>query len=237
MPRSSAARLRGRQRNTGNLLRTSVIFDFDGVLIDSRFAVSHCMNRALAAHGLPERAPEELYRYIGPPTSIAFADLLGEPQEAPLVSAVIRSYRECYGATAVENTRVFDGIPEALTHLAAEHRLAVATSKPLPFAEQLLRGLGLRDRFAAVAGPALDAADDKTATLAAALDALGSTRAVMIGDTTFDIMAAIAHGMPGIGVAWGIGDTEDLEAAGATRIVATPGELPGAVADALAPVG
>jgi phosphoglycolate phosphatase-like HAD superfamily hydrolase len=84
MPRSSAARLRGRQGNIGNLLGTSVIFDFDGVLIDSRFAVSHCMNRALAAHGLPERAPEELYRYIGPPTSIAFADLLGEPQEAPL---------------------------------------------------------------------------------------------------------------------------------------------------------
>jgi phosphoglycolate phosphatase len=219
------------------LLGTSVIFDFDGVLIDSRFAVSHCMNRALAAHGLPERPPEELYRYIGPPTSIAFADLLGEPPGAPFVTEVIRSYRECYGATAVQNTRVFAGIPEALSELSSEHRLAVATSKPLPFAEQLLRALGLRDRFATVAGPAFDAADDKTATLAAALAALGPTRAVMIGDTTFDIVAAVAHGMPGIGVAWGIGDAADLEAAGASRIVATPGELPDAVADALAPVG
>ena len=219
------------------MLGTSVIFDFDGVLIDSRFAVSHCMNRALVAHGLPERAPEELYRYIGPPTSIAFADLLGEPQDAPRVADVIRSYRECYANSALANTRVFDGIPEALATLAPGHRLAVATSKPLPFAEELLRGLGLRERFAAVAGPAFDATDDKTATLAAALDALGPTRAVMIGDTTFDMVAAVAHGMPGIGVAWGIGATGDLEAAGASRIVATPAELPGAVADALASVG
>jgi phosphoglycolate phosphatase len=219
------------------LLGTSVIFDFDGVLIDSRLAVSHCMNRALVAHGLPERAPEELYRYIGPPTSIAFADLLGESQGSPRVAGVIRSYRECYAATALANTRVFDGIPEALAQLGPEHRLAVATSKPLPFAEELLRGLGLRERFAAVAGPAFDAADDKTATLAAALDALGPTRAVMIGDTTFDMVAAVAHEMPGIGVAWGIGATADLEAAGATRIVSAPDELPGAVADALASVG
>jgi phosphoglycolate phosphatase len=219
------------------LLGTSVIFDFDGVLIDSRFAVSHCMNRALVAHGLPERPPEELYRYIGPPTSLAFADLLGAPQGDPRVAEVIRSYRECYAKTALANTQVFDGIPEALTALAGGHRLAVATSKPLPFAEELLRGLGLRERFATVAGPAFDAADDKTATLAAALDALGPTRAVMIGDTTFDMVAAVAHGMPGIGVAWGIGATADLEAAGASRIVSAPGELPDAVADALASVG
>jgi phosphoglycolate phosphatase len=226
--------MRTGQQDTGNLLGTAVVFDFDGVLIDSRFAVSHCMNRALAAHGLPERPPEELYAYIGPPTSIAFAELLGEPLDSPFVADVIRSYRECYGETALDNTRVFDGIPQALARLASGHRLAVATSKPLPFAEQLLRGLGLRERFATVAGPAFDAADDKTATLAAALAALGPTRAVMIGDTTFDIAAAVAHGMPGIGVAWGIGDPADLEAAGASRIVATPQELPGAVEDEFA---
>jgi phosphoglycolate phosphatase len=219
------------------LLGTTVIFDFDGVLIDSRIAVSHCMNRALAAHGLPERAPEELYRYIGPPTVSAFSELVGEPPDSPLVRAFIRSYRACYAETALANTQVFAGIPETLEALAAEHRLAVATSKPLVFAEELLRGLGLRERFAAVAGPEFDAADDKTATLAAALSALGPTRAVMVGDRSFDMVAANAHGIPGLGVAWGIGSRAELEHAGATRIVAAPGELPAAVADALAAVG
>jgi phosphoglycolate phosphatase len=207
------------------------------VLIDSRLAITHCLNRALAEHGLPERPPEQLYRFIGPPQAGAFAELVGEPPDAPLVRACIRSYRECYAATSLANTEVFAGIPEALDALAAGHLLAVATSKMRPFAEALLRGLGLRERFAAVAGPEVDAHDDKTATVAAALAALGETRAVMVGDRSFDMIAARAHGIPGLGVGWGIGSPGELEAAGARRVVATPAELPGAVADALAPTG
>jgi phosphoglycolate phosphatase len=214
------------------LLGTAVIFDLDGVLIDSRVAITHCLNRALAEHGLPEHPPADLYRYIGPPQAGAFAELVGEPPDSPLVRACIATYRECYAATAPANTQVFDGIPQALDALAAEHRLAVATSKMRPFAEALLRGFGLRERFAAVAGPELDATDDKTATVAAALAALGPTRAVMVGDRSFDMIAARAHGIPGIGVAWGIGSRAELEAAGASRIAAAPAALPQAVADA-----
>jgi phosphoglycolate phosphatase len=214
------------------LLGTAVIFDLDGVLIDSRLAITHCLNRALAAHGLPERPPEELYRFIGPPQAGAFAELVGEPPDGPLVRACILAYRECYAATALANTEVFAGIPEALDALAG-HRLAVATSKMRPFAEALLRGLGLRERFAAVAGPEIDAHDDKTATVAEALAALGETRAVMVGDRSFDMVAARAHGIPGLGVGWGIGSREELEAAGAERIVPAPGGLPDAVAAVL----
>jgi phosphoglycolate phosphatase len=216
------------------LPRSAVIFDLDGVLIDSRLAITHCLNHALAAHGLPERPPEELYRFIGPPQAGAFAELVGEPADAPLVRACILTYRECYAATALANTQVFAGIPEALEALAAEHRLAVATSKMRPFAEALLRGFGLWERFAAVAGPEVDSHDDKTATVAAALAALGEARAVMVGDRSFDMVAARAHGIPGLGVGWGIGSRAELEGAGAQRIVGAPGELPGAVSAALA---
>jgi phosphoglycolate phosphatase len=212
-----------------------VIFDLDGVLIDSRAAITGCLNRALAEHGLPERAPEELYRFIGPPQSSAFAELLGEPFDSPRVRACIASYRACYAETALANTDVFAGIPEALATLAGEHRLAVATSKARPFAESMLRGLGLRDRFAFVSAPELDAHDTKTVTLGNALSALGDTRAVMVGDRSFDMVAAGAHGLPGIGVAWGIGSRAELQEAGAHAIVAAPDELPGTVAEALGP--
>jgi phosphoglycolate phosphatase len=99
----------------------------------------------------------------------------------------------------------------------------------------MLRGLGLRDRFAFVSAPELDAHDTKTVTLGNALSALGDTRAVMVGDRSFDMVAAGAHGLPGIGVAWGIGSREELQRAGAHAIVAAPDELPGAVAEALGP--
>jgi phosphoglycolate phosphatase len=216
-------------------LGTSVVFDLDGVLIDSRAAITGCLNRALADNGLAERPPEELYRFIGPPQSSAFAELLGEPFDSPRVRACIASYRACYAETALASTPVFPGIPEALAALAGEHRLAVATSKARPFAESMLRGLGLRDRFAFVSAPELDAHDDKTATLGHALAALGDTRAVMVGDRSFDMAAASAHGLPGIGVGWGIGSRAELQEAGARAIVAAPDELPGTVADLLGP--
>jgi phosphoglycolate phosphatase len=49
------------------------------------------------------------------------------------------------------------------------------------------------------------------------------------------MVAAGAHGLPGIGVAWGIGSRAELQKAGAHAIVAAPDELPGTVADLLGP--
>jgi phosphoglycolate phosphatase len=208
-----------------------VLFDLDGVLVDSRAAISGCINHALAANGLPERDPAALYRYIGPPLLAAFADLVGEPATSPAVLGCVASYRERYAEASLTETAVTPGIADALAALAsAGRRLGVATSKPRPFAEPLLDVLGLRRFFAVVAGPELDApGEDKTATVGAALRALGAARGAMVGDRSFDMVAARAHELRAVGVGWGIGSRAELLAAGAERIVATPGELPAAV--------
>jgi phosphoglycolate phosphatase len=231
MRTSSAAPPRADSKNPENLLGTAAIFDLDGVLVDSRVAITHCLNQALAANGHPTQPPEELYRFIGPPQATGFAELIGAPIDSEAVRACTVAYRACYAETSLANTSVFPGIPEALEALARDHRLAVATSKPGPFAESLLAGLGLRDRFEAVAGPAFDAHDSKARTLEVALEALGRPRAVMIGDRSFDMVGAAAHGLPGIGVAWGIGSRAELTEAGAARIVESPADLPAAVAE------
>ncbi len=81
--------------------------------------------------------------------------------------------------------------------------------------------------------PVLDLArraEDKTETLGRALHELGPTRAVMVGDRSFDIVAAHAHGLPAIGVTWGIGTHKELHDAGAERIIGHPDDLPAAAA-------
>jgi phosphoglycolate phosphatase len=118
-----------------------------------------------------------------------------------------------------------------LTALGA-HRLAVATSKPHAFAEPLLGAMGLRDHFELVVGPDLHArTEDKTATIARALAVLGDTRAVMVGDRSFDVVGAHANGIAAIGVTWGIGDAAELSAA--ERTIDAPSALPGAVGELL----
>jgi len=212
---------------------SAVIFDLDGVLVDSRAAISGAMNHALAANGFAERAAEELYRYIGPPLALGFAELTGQPMGSDAVTACLASYRARYAVTSLSETVVFDGVPEALDAIGRAHRLAVATSKTKVLAEPLLAAAGLRERFDVVAGPALGArAEDKATTIGAALDALGAQGGVMIGDTAFDVVGARANGLAAIGVTWGIGTADELAAADA--IVDEPADLPAAV-DRLAP--
>jgi phosphoglycolate phosphatase len=208
----------------------AVLFDLDGVLADSRAAIAGCMNHALAAGGHPVRDEADLHRYIGPPLRLAFAELLAEPVGSAAVAACIASYRERYATASLTDTVVTPGIADALADLAERHRLGVATSKPLAFAEPLLEALGLRAYFDAVAGPELRTpVEDKTTTVGAALRALGATRGVMVGDTAFDMVAAHAHGLRAVGVTWGIGSPEELLAAGAEVLVGEPAELSAAL--------
>ena len=211
-------------------MTTTVIFDLDGVLVDSRAVFLSCVNYAFEKLGLPTRPDAELIPYIGPPFAYGFGELLGVAHDAPIVDACIDGYRERYKTASLTETTVAPGIPDALDALDGR-RLAVATSKPLALTEPLLEAMGLRKHFSVVAGPDLSArAEGKTETLGRALHELGPTRAVMVGDRSFDVVAAQAHGIPAIGVTWGIGTPLELHEAGADRVIERPGELPAAAA-------
>jgi phosphoglycolate phosphatase len=204
----------------------AVIFDFDGVLVDSYEPVTGAINAALVEHGLPAREPAELRHFIGPPTFTAFSELTGEPPGSDAVTAIVETYRERYAAVYLTSTAVFEGVVEMLDALARRMPLALATSKSVLFAQPLLAALGLERYFAVVAAAdADDTDDDKTAIVGRALEALDRPVAVMVGDRSFDIVAARAHGLPAIGVSWGIGSVEELRAAGADAIVAQRGEM------------
>jgi phosphoglycolate phosphatase len=205
---------------------TAVLFDLDGVIVDSRRAFAGSVNHALAANGLAERDAADLHRFIGPALHGTFRELAGD-----LADACVASYREHYPRTSARETVVFDGMREALAHLGARVPLAVATSKPAALAEPLLEALGLREQFAVLAGPSLEAeAEEKTVTLGRALAALdGGASPVMVGDRLYDIVAAHNHGLAAVGVTWGIGDEAELLTAGADLIVHAPDELAAAL--------
>lgn len=208
----------------------AVIFDLDGVLIDSRSAISGCINHALAARGLPVRPPADLYRYIGPPLALVFSDLLGEDVQSEAVTACVTTYRARYAQASLQQTAAVPGMAAVLAELGANYRLAVATSKPLTFARPLLDLLELAERFQVVAGPDLHARSaDKAATVATALTELGTCTAVMVGDRSFDVLGAHANSVPVIGVTWGIGEHAELASAGAELVIDLPAALPRAV--------
>jgi phosphoglycolate phosphatase len=202
----------------------AVLFDLDGVLVDSRTAFVRSINAALAEHGLPEQPANDLLIHLGPPLHRTMALFAGSDEQA---DALVVSYRARYRQTMAQESEVFAGIPEALAALAETRPLVVATSKAQALAEPLLEQLGLRDRFAAVHGPQLQARDEsKSLTIARALEGLPhARRPVMVGDRKFDVLGARAHEVPCVGVLWGIGGERELLDAGAAALVHEPGEL------------
>lgn len=201
----------------------AVLFDLDGVLLDSRTAIVRCIEHGLRSQGVAVPAAAELERFIGPPLIDAFTGLAG----AERADACLAAYRERYVWSSLEETVVVPGAAEALAAVAARVPVAVATTKPRAFAEPLCERLGLAPSLTAIAAPQLDATDEiKAVTVRRALHALGvppGPDTPLVGDRRHDAEAARANGIPCVGVLWGIGDEAELRAAGADPIVATPG--------------
>src|SRR5918997_3141717 len=114
-----------------------VLFDLDGTLVDSTPGIWASVRVAAAGLGLPEPTPAQLRAMVGPPLQDGFALVLRVPG-ADLGRAVT-AYREHYAAGALLDVTVHDGIPALLTALTRDGAtLAVATSKPEPFAVRVL---------------------------------------------------------------------------------------------------
>lgn len=203
-----------------------VLFDLDGVLIDSRQAIVRCIQHGLRSQDLAVPGAAELERFIGPPLIDAFTELAGADRAA----ACLVAYRERYVWSSLEETVAVPGAREALEAVAAAVPVAVATTKPRAFAGPLCERLGLAPSLRAVVGPELDAPEEvKAVTVRRALDVLGVDDAALVGDRSQDVEAAHANGIACIGVLWGIGDEAELRAAGADPIVEQPAQLPAAL--------
>jgi phosphoglycolate phosphatase len=203
-----------------------VLFDLDGTLVDSTPGIWASVRAVSAALGLPEPTPEQLRGMIGPPLQDGFALVLGVPPDD--VPRAVAAYRAHYSAGALLDATVYPGVPELLAALAeAGATLAVATSKPEPFAVRLLAHAGLLPSFTSVHGATFDGTvRHKDQVVAAALAAHpGGERPVLVGDRAHDVLGAAAHGLPCIGAGWGPAPPGELADAGAAVVAATPAEV------------
>jgi phosphoglycolate phosphatase len=209
----------------------AIYFDLDGTLTDPKPGITRSIQYALQRLDHPTMPTEdELTWCIGPPLRASFVRLLGAETSADLA---VSYYRERFSDIGLYENGVYDGIGEVLTSLCASgHRLFVATSKPHVFAERIIDHFGLRDRFERVFGSELDGTRvDKSHLLEYALKqaSVDPSKTLMIGDRSHDMVGAVNNGMKGIGVLYGYGSQDELLAAGAHHVCATPGAILGCI--------
>ena len=202
-----------------------ILFDLDGTLTDSGEGIINCATLALEHFGLPIPTRQEMRVFVGPPLNETFIRFGVSPDRTDEAIAV---YRSRYTTVGKFENFPYPGIRELLEKLRQQgHRLFVATSKPEDMSNEILQKFELAPYFEIICGATLDGTRSKKADVIAYLlrQVEGAENIVMVGDTSFDVLGAAAHGIPTIGVAWGYGLVEDMVNAGAAAIADSPEQL------------
>ena len=189
----------------------SILFDFDGTLIDSAPGILASFEAALRRTGLTPAVPL-VASLIGPPLPVTAAALVGR-DDPVAIAALIAAFRTDYDEAGYRATAVYEGIPQLLDGLAAAGiALRIVTNKRIAPTRRILGHLSWTHFFTEV--HALDAteppAPHKPAMVAAVLrDAtLQAKETWMVGDSAEDRRAAEVNGLRFFAAAWGYGAWE-----------------------------
>ncbi|WP_271077346.1 HAD-IA family hydrolase [Aurantiacibacter sp. MUD61] len=180
-----------------------VLFDLDGTLVDSARDLCPAVNHALTRIGRDPVSEDTSRTLIGGGTDMmltraleATGGMIGDDEYRELSQTLI----EFYWDNLAVNTVPYAGCEEALTQLRETGvTLAVCTNKSEKPARELLDALGMTDHFSAIyGGDTLGRENAKPAPdmLHAAIADCGGGRALMVGDTTYDVRAARSASVP-----------------------------------------
>jgi phosphoglycolate phosphatase len=211
-----------------------LVFDLDGTLVDSLPDITAALNRMFAARGLAGLPRAQVGPMVGDGLAPLIARAFAAHDTTPDPAAA-EDYLTDYEANVLVETRLFPGIPEVLSGMAAEGwRFAVCTNKPERAAQLLLEGLGIAGLFAAIGGgDSFAARKPDPLHLRLTIEAAGGdpARSVMVGDHHNDVQSAMGAGVKAVFAGWGYGrpGMED----GADAVCALPSGLPGIAAGLL----
>lgn len=203
-----------------------VLFDVDGTLVDSQHMIVAAMDRAFASLDLAPPSRADTLSVVGLSLDEAMERLLGRTAAPAPVKALGEAYKAAYfdlRRSGGEQEPLYPGTREVLDALAARDDvlLGLATGKSHRGIRAVLDLHDLHGRFVTV-----QCADDHPskphpAMVAAALAETGVApdKAVILGDTVFDVEMGRAAGIVAVGVSWGYHDAEDLVAAGADGVL------------------
>lgn len=199
-----------------------IFFDLDGTLTDPAPGITNAIIYARKKWGLDPGENKDYYKFIGPPMPWSFEAYWGfSPDQA---RRFLDTYREYFGTVGLFENKVYPGIPGLLAALKKQGcKLYIATTKPTGFSRRIADKFGLAAYFEIISGSDPDADNTKADVIRLARDACGvdMADAVMVGDRLFDVEGAHACAIPCVGVSYGYGGREELEAAGADFIAGT----------------
>lgn len=198
-------------------MKTGIIFDLDGTLLDTLEDLCDAVNAVLIRYGYPTRTLQEVRRFVGNGAARLIEQAVPQGSDPEPVLAEFQAY---YRSHCRIKTGVYGGIPELLAELGKYYPLAIVSNKPdaavKALCTELFPGIFALGETAWL--PRKPAAD----MVRCAMAAIGVERCIYVGDSEVDVATAQNAGVPCISILWGFRDRAELAAAGATYFCESP---------------
>ena len=193
----------------------TVLLDMDGTIIDSGPGIMRCINHTLAHYGRKKAPIEVLKKCVGPPLSDTFKNRFGFPED--MVMEAIQVYRAEYNAGGIFECELYPGIRECIRDLFDSGYDVVVTSSKYDVAcRRIVEHFDIDKYFYDVVGSSMDAKrETKTEVLEAFFELhpdKKKERTILVGDTRYDAEGAANAGIRFLGVSYGYGTRESMEA-------------------------
>lgn len=209
-----------------------VIFDCDGVLVDSEVISCGVVADMLTRHGVPTELDDALRSFLGRPASVV-TDALTQQTKKPVPDTFVSSWREYLFARFEQELVAVEGIRSAIEAIPLPRCVASSSDE-----ERLQISLGQTDLLALFGSNIFSTTMVKNGKpapdlflFAARQMGVSASRCVVVEDSPSGVKAAKAAGMTAIGFTGGshflvVDNTETLRNAGADYILKDATDLP-----------
>jgi len=194
-----------------------VIFDVDGTLVDSQAEIMAAMSLAFASETITMPDRKDVLSIVGLSLAEAFATLCPQTDHSQR-ARLVEAYKNAFVSLRTDNKEMgplFPGAMAAIEELRAQENtlLAVATGKSRRGLDKVLERHGLTGVFHSEQVADHHPSKPNPSMILTALNETGvaPSRAVMLGDTTYDMDMARAAGIKTIGVTWGYHAADTLK--------------------------
>lgn len=209
-------------------MKTAVIFDLDGTLLNTLEDLKDSTNYALQKFGFPQRTLDEVRSFVGNGLRMLIVRAVPADTEDAVINAVLKTMKLHYAENYHNKTRPYDGIEALLMRLKAEGYPMAIVSNKADLVVALLRKLYFDTLIPVAVGetegvlrkPAPDMVIEGLRRLG-----LPGAKAVYVGDSEVDLQTARNVGIPCLSVTWGFRSIQQLKEAGAQHLAHTPEEL------------
>ncbi|MDL2237740.1 HAD hydrolase-like protein [Christensenellaceae bacterium OttesenSCG-928-K19] len=186
----------------------TVLFDFDGTIMDSGKGIIRCAVETAQHFGLEPPGEAQLRKFVGPPIVLSFVDTFGVSREQ--AEKMVLHYREVHrSSNAKLEGSVYAGIEELLERLnEAGATCAVASVKNRVTVQETVEHFGLEKHFKAVCGGDGVTMPDKAVIVRECLQKLhvsDKSSTILVGDSDYDAIGAGQVGIDFCAVLWGYG--------------------------------